>query len=97
LLQPYGVVEANHLLDESETRGGGKFGVGGGAKTRSGHLPQLRLGSAKIDQPDTDFFLEGSPVDRGLAGHIGIGVLNHFKVIFDYSRRQMILETPTVR
>jgi hypothetical protein len=33
-------------------------------------------------------------VDRGLAGHIGFGVLKHFKVIFDYSRRQMILEKP---
>lgn len=85
-------IEANHLLDDAETRGGGKFGVGGGAKTRSGHLPQLQLGSTRIDKPQTDFFIEGSPVDRPLAGHIGIGVLQRFKVIFDYSRRQMILE-----
>jgi predicted aspartyl protease len=85
-------IEANHLLDDSETRAGGKFGVGGRAQTRSGHLPQLQLGSTKIDKPQTDFFIEGSPVDPGLAGHIGIGVLNQFKVIFDYSRKQMILE-----
>jgi hypothetical protein len=31
-------------------------------------------------------------VDRGLAGHIGLEALRQFKVIFDYSRRQMILE-----
>lgn len=87
-------IETNHLLDDSKTRAGGKFGVGGGATTRSGHLPQLQLGAVKIDKPDTDFFIEGSPVDRGLAGHIGFGVLKNFKVIFDYSRRQMILEKP---
>jgi predicted aspartyl protease len=87
-------IEANHLLHDSKTSAGGKFGVGGGAKTRSGHLPQLQLGSTKIDKPQTDFFVEGSPVDPGFAGHIGIGVLQRFKVIFDYSRKQMILEKP---
>ena len=85
-------IAVNHLLNHDETRQGSKFGVGGGASTRSGHLPQIQLGSVKIDKPQTDFFLEGSPVDRGLAGHIGMGVLQNFKVIFDYSRRQMILE-----
>jgi len=87
-------IEIHKLLDASETRSGGKVGIGGGAKTRSGHLPQLQLGAARIDQPQTDFFIEGSPVDAGLAGHIGIAALNRFKVIFDYSRRQMILEAP---
>jgi len=85
-------IEANHLLSHNDTREGSKFGVGGGASTRSGHLPQLRLGPVTIDKPQTDFFLEGSPVDRGLAGHIGMGVLRNFKVTFDYSRKQMILE-----
>ncbi len=87
-------ITANHLLDESETRGGGKFGVGGGVKTRAGHLPELQLGGVKIEKPGADFFIEGSPVDDGLAGHIGIGVFKHFKVIFDYARQQMILEKP---
>jgi predicted aspartyl protease len=87
-------IVANRLLADSETRAGGKFGVGGGAQTRSGHLPELQMGKAKVEKPQTDFFIEGSPVDKPLAGHIGIGVLKHFKVIFDYSRRQMILEPP---
>jgi len=87
-------IEAHNLLDANETRSGGKVGIGGGAKTRSGHLSLLQLGTARIDQPQTDFFIEGSPVDSGLAGHIGIAALNRFKVIFDYSRRQMILEPP---
>lgn len=85
-------VQENRLLNEEATRTGGKFGVGGGAKTRSGHLPELQLGAMKIESPQTDFFVEGSPVDPGLAGHIGVGVLRHFKVIFDYSRKQLILE-----
>lgn len=87
-------IATHKLLEDRETQSGGKVGVGGGVKTRSGHLPELQLGSARISQPQTDFFLEGSPVDDGLAGHIGMPALNRFKVIFDYSRRQMILETP---
>jgi len=31
-------------------------------------------------------------VNGGLAGHIGLGTLRKFKVIFDYSRRRVILE-----
>jgi hypothetical protein len=85
-------IQTHGLLNQGETREGSKFGVGGGASTRSGQVPQLQLGAVKIEKPETDFFLEGSPVDRGLAGHIGMGVLKNFKVTFDYSRRQMFLE-----
>jgi predicted aspartyl protease len=85
-------IKTHQLLDLADTRESGKFGVGGGTETRSGHLPQLQMGRLKLDRPQTDFFLEGSPVGRKLAGHIGMGVLKHFKVIFDYSRKQMILE-----
>jgi predicted aspartyl protease len=90
-------IEKYHLLKEDNTRAGGKVGVGGGTATRSGTLPQLQLGALKISKPQTDFFLEGSPVDHDMAGHIGFGVLKHFKVIFDYSRKQMILEPPASR
>ena len=69
-------------------------GVGGGAKTRSGHLPRLRLGKFEIDRPSADFFLEGSPAEAPLAGHIGAEVWNQFRVIFDYSRKRIILEKP---
>jgi hypothetical protein len=33
-------------------------------------------------------------VDAPQAGHIGWELLQRFKVIFDYPRRRMILETP---
>jgi hypothetical protein len=82
----------NKLIDIEATRSGSKFGVGGGASTRSGHLPQLRIGALKIDRPETEFFVEGSPAGRGLAGHIGMEVLKRFRVFFDYSRQRMILE-----
>jgi len=85
-------VSAHQLLNDLPTKAGGKVGVGGGADTRSGHLPHVQMGAARLEKPDVDFFLEGSPVDRPLAGHIGVGVLKHFKVTFNYSRRQMILE-----
>ena len=87
-------VTTNRLLDDAETRRGAKVGVGGGVQTRSGYLPELRLGNLKIEKADADFFIESSPVDEGLAGHIGMGVFKGFKVIFDYSRQQMILEKP---
>jgi len=83
---------AHHLLDGAATKSSGKFGIGGGAKTRSGNVPQLQIGALKIDSPETDFFLEGSPVDRGLAGHIGMQVLKQFRVIYDYPHQRLILE-----
>jgi predicted aspartyl protease len=76
-------VEAHDLAPagrESERRG-------------SGNVPALRLGKITVAKPSADFFLEGSPADPPLAGHIGADVLNNFRVIFDYSRKQMILET----
>lgn len=81
-----------HKLAPVITRSDTKLGVGGGVKVRTGQMPQLRLGRLIVDNPEADFFLEGSPVDAGLAGHIGMGILRHYRIIFDYSHRQMILE-----
>jgi hypothetical protein len=86
-------VAANHLLDDgnagqSDTR----RGVGGGAEIRSGSLSELRMGKLTVKDPTANFFLEGSPAGDGQAGHIGLGVLERYKMIFDYSRRQLILE-----
>ena len=83
---------SNQLLPPESARGGAKQGVGGDAQTIAGHVPQLQLGRNIIDRPAVDFFQKGSPVDAGLAGHIGIEILRKFKVIFDYSRERMILE-----
>lgn len=85
--------EAHQLAPTNNpARTGGRVGVGGSTRTRSGHLPQLRLGKVAIEKPAASFFLEGSPSDPPLAGHIGWELLRDFKVIFDYSRKRMILE-----
>jgi hypothetical protein len=87
-------VDANCLRENIVTDGkGARRGVGGGAQTEVARLPQLRIGKLVIEKPTANFFEEGSPVDKGLAGHIGLEILRQFRVIFDYSRKQMILES----
>ena len=85
-------VEAHRLAVTSGASNGQRFGVGGGTRTQTGHLSELRLGGMVVKRPAADFFLDGSPADPPLAGHIGWELLQDFRVIFDYSRKQMILE-----
>lgn len=82
-------------LDEAvaHKRESSRRGVGGSVDTHETRLPQFQLGDRKLDNVEANFFREGSPVDDDLAGHIGMGVLREFKVILDYSRRRMILES----
>ena len=86
-------VNANELLKHAKRNAEGtRSGVGGSAKTVAGAIAYLELGALRIPKPQTQFFTEGSPVDPGLAGHIGWDALRKFKVTFDYSRRRLILE-----
>src|SRR5215471_6741161 len=86
-------VSANRLLDQGKTAPqGARRGIGGSIPIQHGTLEELELGSLIIKKPSTNFFLEGSPAGKGQAGHIGLGVLQRFRIIFDYSRKQMILE-----
>ena len=91
-----GLCIGKHFVDEHQLAASGREsqrqGVGGGAATRGGSLPKLRLGKVEVTNPSANFFLEGSPVDAPLAGHIGSEILRKYRVIFDYSRKQMILE-----
>jgi predicted aspartyl protease len=89
-------VAANHLLDEGDaSKSDSRRGVGGGAEIRTGTLAELRMGSLVVKKPSANFFLEGSPAGEGQAGHIGLGVLERYKMIFDYSRLRIILEPYT--
>jgi hypothetical protein len=83
-----------HKLIRADKNGGNgsRRGVGGSAEVQSGTLPELRIGKQVVKSPNANFFLEGSPAGDGQAGHIGLGVLQRYKVILDYSRKQMILE-----
>ena len=86
-------VAANRLLDKAKPKPrAARRGVGGSTPVQHGALEELRLGKLIIKKPSTNFFLEGSPAGKGQAGHIGLGALQRFKMIFDYSRQQMILE-----
>ena len=84
----------SHRLEElaAPRRNGSRTGVGGSVATHQGRLPEFQLGAQKLTNVPANFFMKGSPVDEGLAGHIGLGLLRQFRVIFDYSRRRMILE-----
>jgi predicted aspartyl protease len=71
------------------TRGGG---VGGEIQLAMGRLKSLQLGRFEITNPLTGFTKVGEIADAGKAGNIGGGFLRRFRVIFDYSRKRMILE-----
>ncbi len=85
-------VEQNRLLDSDAGKGSQKFGIGGSAQTRSGEVRALYLGDKTFSNVQTDFFLEGSPVEKPLAGHIGMAALSQKIVIFDYSRKRLLLK-----
>ena len=87
-------VAANNLTESAGARRSRRSGVGGGRGIVSGTVPELRLGRVKVAKPTASFFTEGSPVDPGLAGHIGWDALRQFKVIIDYERRRLVLEQP---
>jgi len=89
-------VQENALVDKLDSaRSSTRSGVGGGVRSKSGTVPKLQIGSSTVINPSTEFFLDGSPVDKGLAGHVGWAALEQFHVLLDYRRKQMILEPIT--
>jgi hypothetical protein len=70
-------------------------GLGGYAKEKSwvGTLEALQLGEFKIATPVTEYRVSDPNTDAD--GFVGGAVFRRFKVIFDYSRRRMILEPRT--
>lgn len=85
--------DAHSLLGTNTSPTGNRVGVGGGTSTKVGRLPALKLGHLTVEKPSANFFLQGSPADPPLAGHIGLELLRAYKVTFDYARKRMILET----
>jgi hypothetical protein len=90
-------VEDHKLLDSIgqtlPARGGG---VGGEIQITMGRATSLRLRNFVVNNPVTAFIKVGEIAEPGMAGNIGGRLLRRFRVIFDYSRRRMILE-PNVR
>jgi predicted aspartyl protease len=85
-------VNANRLVETNSAKSEFRRGVGGDAPIHQAVMTELRLGKLVVKKPSANCFTEGSPAGPGLAGHIGLDALQRFKMIFDYSRRQLILE-----
>ncbi|HKS29877.1 MAG TPA: aspartyl protease family protein [Pyrinomonadaceae bacterium] len=68
-------------------------GVGGEFPLTIGRIESLSLGRFKMDKPTAAFPQTGGFISRkGSVGNIGGQILRRFKVIFDYSRKRMIIE-----
>lgn len=93
-----GVCLGSHFVKEHklvESLGGQsseKFGIGGSVDTTDARIPVFKIGGREFKNAQSDLFLDGSPVDAPLAGHIGMGVLSRTRIIFDYPRKRIILE-----
>jgi membrane-associated protease RseP (regulator of RpoE activity) len=90
-------VEANKLLQFSQKTI--QAPLGGGSMVREsrqpvGRMPTLQLGSFTFKNSVAIFFLDKTGVlsSPEFDGVIGGEILRRFKVVFDYSRQQMILE-----
>jgi predicted aspartyl protease len=90
-------VNANRLLGRLDKTIESLYagGVGGESKRLLGRWPSLELGKFKIENTVAAFSQDtgGAFANPNHAGLIGGELLQRFKVIFDYSRQQMILES----
>jgi len=88
-------VDRNRLLDSlsksNQTRLGG---VGGSAVAFSGRVKSMSVGSFQLQNLVARFSRarRGDDASAKYDGLIGGDILRRFKVVFDYSRRRMILE-----
>jgi hypothetical protein len=85
-------VKENKLVERLGGKSSEKFGIGGSVETTDARIPVVRIGAHDIKNVQADLFLEGSPVDHPLGGHIGMGVLSKKGIIFDYPRKRLIIE-----
>ncbi len=93
LTTPY--IEANKLLPPlTELTKFSICGIGGYTEILIGTLSEFQLGNIKISAPVTGYSQaeKGKLTESLYDGNIGGAILRHFKVIFDQSRRRMILE-----
>jgi hypothetical protein len=60
-----------------------------------GAVENLQIGRRNIDNPNTLFSLatDGMLASGEFEGNIGNDILRRFKIVFDYSRHLMILES----
>jgi|SRR5215213_7299026 len=88
-------VEQNKLLPPADqTTPFPVCGIGGDSQTQVGKISEIRLGNVKVENPITMFSQarNGVLADPEISGNIGNAILRRFKVVFDYSRKVMILD-----
>jgi len=89
-------VERHHLLTPAQRANSVLVGgIGGSSRVVMGTVENLQLGRRNIDSPSTLFSLatDGLLANGEFDGNIGNDILRLFKIVFDYSRRFMILES----
>lgn len=90
-------VERNKLLTAAQkTNAVSIGGLGGSSRAVAGTIEILQLGrSNRVENVSTFFSLatEGMLANAEFDGNIGNDILRRFKVVFDYSRRSMFLES----
>ena len=91
-------VDANKLLWPPLTRFT-TCGIGGDSELLMGPLSALQLGKIKVSESIIYFSRaqNGDFANTTWDGNIGAGILSHFKVMFDYARSRMILESPPAK
>jgi len=93
-------VEQNRLLPPAnETTPFAICGIGGDSPTQIGRVTEISLGKIKLDNPVTMFSQAANGVLAGsdFSGQIGDAILRRFRVVFDYSRKLMVLERVMVQ
>ena len=88
-------VEQHKLLPPaSQTTPFRVCGIGGDSQTQIGKVSEVQLGNIKLENPVTVFSQaqNGVLASTHFSGQIGNAFLRRFKVVFDYSRKVMILE-----
>jgi predicted aspartyl protease len=91
-------VERNNLLTASQKANAISVGgIDGSSRAVAGKVEKLQVGRSLVKNVNTLFSLAtgGMLANEEFDGNIGNDFLRRFKVVFDYSRRLMILESDT--
>lgn len=88
------VVENNLLPPANQSIPFPICGIGGESQTQLGKIGAIHLGKMKVENPVTMFSQarNGELAKTDYNGQVGNATLRRFKVVFDYSRKVMILE-----
>ena len=87
-------IRKHQLKPAADSIGISVCGIGGYSQSTMSRIDNLQIGKLTISEPVTIFSRAtgGVLTHPDVAGSIGNGILRKFKVIYDYSRSELILE-----